>query len=132
MDRVQEIVSELAPDLKELTLKIHDNPELGNQEHKACRWQMELLQKYGFETSDNFCDIPTAYKAVYKGKKPGPKIAMLAEYDALPELGHGCGHNLIAMNTAARFTSSERRRRRRPEPKWRCPPRAPSRNTMWR
>ena len=97
MDRVQEIVSELAPDLKELTLKIHDNPELGNQEHKACRWQMELLQKYGFETSDNFCDIPTAYKAVYKGKKPGPKIAMLAEYDALPELGHGCGHNLIAM-----------------------------------
>ena len=39
----------------------------------------------------------TSYKAVYKGTKPGPKIAMLAEYDALPEIGHACGHNLIAM-----------------------------------
>ncbi len=97
MDRIQTIVNELAPELKELALKIHDNPELGNQEYKACRWQLDLLKKYGFEGSDNFCEIPTAYKAVYKGKKPGPKIAMLAEYDALPELGHGCGHNLIAM-----------------------------------
>lgn len=97
MSRIQTIVGELAPELKDLALKIHDNPELGNREYKACQWQLELLKKYGFEASDNFCEIPTAYKAVYKGKKPGPKIAMLAEYDALPELGHGCGHNLIAM-----------------------------------
>ncbi len=97
LNRVQEIVAEIAPDLKKLALDIHANPELGNQEFKACQWQVELLKKYGFETSVGFCDIPTSYKAVYKGKKPGPKIAMLAEYDALPGLGHGCGHNLIAM-----------------------------------
>ncbi len=97
IDRVNKIVEELEPELRELALKIHDNPELGHQEFKACKWQMELLEKYGFDVSDNFCDIPTSYHAVYKGKEAGPKIAMLAEYDALPELGHGCGHNLIAM-----------------------------------
>ena len=97
LKRIDEIVKSLEPELKELALKIHANPELGNQEFKACRWQMELLEKYGFEVSDNFCDIPTAYHAAYRGKKDGPKLAMLAEYDALPELGHGCGHNLIAM-----------------------------------
>ena len=41
--------------------------------------------------------MATSYKAVYQGKKSGPRIAMLAEYDALPEIGHACGHNLIAM-----------------------------------
>ncbi len=97
MDRIQTMVQELAPELKKLALDIHDNPEMGNQEFKACRWQLDLLKKYGFETCAGFCGIETAYKASYAGAKPGPKIAMLAEYDALPELGHACGHNLIAM-----------------------------------
>lgn len=96
-ERVSKIVDALAPELRKLALDIHDNPELGLQEYKACAWQKELLGKYGFEIEENFCDIQTSYKAVYKGRKPGPKIAFLAEYDALPELGHGCGHNLIAM-----------------------------------
>ena len=60
LKRIDEIVKSLEPELKELALKIHANPELGNQEFKVCRWQMELLEKYGFEVSDNFCDIPTA------------------------------------------------------------------------
>ena len=96
-ERVQQIVEELAPELKKLALDIHANPELGRQEVKACQWQEELLGKYGFEIEHAICGIPTAYKAVYKGNKPGPKMAMLAEYDALPDLGHACGHNLIAM-----------------------------------
>ena len=95
--RVEEIVEKLAPELKTLTLNIHDNPELGEEEYKAQAWQKELLEKYGFDVTTGFCDIPTAYKAVYRGSKPGIKIAMLAEYDALPEIGHGCGHSLIAM-----------------------------------
>lgn len=94
---IEEVIEKITPELKELTLKIHDNPELGMQEFNACKWQCELLSKYGFDAKDNFCDIPTAYKAVYKSSKIGPKIAMLAEYDALPEIGHACGHNLIAM-----------------------------------
>lgn len=96
-ERVSKIVDRLAPELRKLALDIHDNPELGLQEYKACAWQKELLGRYGFAIEENFCDIETSYKAVYKGRKPGPKIAFLAEYDALPELGHGCGHNLIAM-----------------------------------
>lgn len=96
-ERVSKIVDRLAPELRKLALDIHDNPELCLQEYKACAWQKELLGRYGFAIEENFCDIETSYKAVYKGRKPGPKIAFLAEYDALPELGHGCGHNLIAM-----------------------------------
>ena len=96
-ERVSKIIDALAPELKTLALNIHDNPELGLQEFKACAWQKELLAKYGFQIEDDFCNLETAYKAVYKGKKQGPKIAFLAEYDALPGLGHGCGHNLIAM-----------------------------------
>ncbi len=95
LKRVNEIADSLEPELKKLALDIHDNPELGNQEFKACRWQIELLTKYGFEVEEAFCGIPTSYKAVYKGAKPGPRIGMLGEYDALPGLGHACGHNLI-------------------------------------
>ena len=47
-ERVQQIVEELAPELKKLALDIHANPELGRQEVKACQWQEELLGKYGF------------------------------------------------------------------------------------
>ena len=94
---VKAVVEPMKPELKDLSIKIHDNPELGLQEYKACEWQIEILHKYGFIVTENFCDIPTAYKAVYSGKKSGPKIAMLSEYDALPGIGHGCGHNLICM-----------------------------------
>ena len=76
LKRVDEIVSDITPELRKLALDIHDNPELGNEEFKACQWQVELLTKYGFEVEKNFCDIPTAYRAVYKGAKPGPRIGM--------------------------------------------------------
>lgn len=97
MERVSAAVEPLRFELVEMSKIIHDNPELGGQEKLAKELQVDLLRKYGFEVEENYCDFPTAYRAVYKGKKPGPKIAMLAEYDALPKLGHGCGHNLIAM-----------------------------------
>ncbi len=95
-ERIDGIVKEIAPEIRELSKKIFDNPETGKNEVKACNWQCELLSKYGFALEKGFCGIPTSYRAIYKGKKPGPKIAMLAEYDALPGIGHACGHNLIA------------------------------------
>ncbi len=97
METISALVDSLAPELKELARNIHQNPELGLEEHKACAWQTELLLKHGFALETGYCGLDTAYKASYKSKKPGPVIAMLAEYDALPGLGHGCGHNLIAM-----------------------------------
>ncbi len=96
-EKIKEIIKNLESELRELTRKIHDNPEVGNQEFKACLWQKTLLEKYGFLVETPYLELPTAYKAVFKGKKAGPKIAMLAEYDALKSIGHGCGHNLIAM-----------------------------------
>ncbi len=95
--KAQSTIDSLSSDLKELALNIWNNPEIGLEEHTACRLQVDLLKKYGFETECPFAGFDTAYRAVYRGKRPGPKIAMLAEYDALPEIGHGCGHNLIAM-----------------------------------
>ncbi|MBM4433189.1 MAG: M20 family metallopeptidase, partial [Chloroflexi bacterium] len=81
-------------ELKELSLKIHSNPELGFEEFKAVGWLTQYLEENGFSVERGFCDMPTAFRGSYgKGK---PVIAILAEYDALPGVGHGCGHNLIA------------------------------------
>ncbi len=80
--------------LNELSLRIHSNPELGFQENKAAAWLTQYLEKNGFAVERGICELPTAFKGSYgKGK---PAIAILAEYDALPKLGHACGHNLIA------------------------------------
>src|SRR4030067_158935 len=79
--------------LRELSLNIHDNPELGFQEVKAAGWLTGYLKENGFSIERGICGIATAFKASYgKGR---PAIALLAEYDALPGIGHGCGHNII-------------------------------------
>ena len=80
--------------LSELSLKIHANPELGFQEFKAAGWLTEYLEESGFSVERGICELPTAFRATYGRGKPA--IALLAEYDALPEVGHACGHNLIA------------------------------------
>ncbi|WP_300328682.1 M20 family metallopeptidase [Fusobacterium sp.] len=82
-------------DLKNLNEYIYANPELGRKEFKACKAHKDILKKYGFEVEDNYIGIETAYLAKYSSKKSGPKIGYLAEYDALPEIGHGCGHNIL-------------------------------------
>jgi len=80
--------------LSELSLKIHANPELGFHEIKATTWLTQYLEKKDFSIERGICELPTAFRASYgRGK---PTIAILAEYDALPGLGHACGHNLIA------------------------------------
>ena len=80
--------------LRNLSLKIHANPELGFKEAKAAAWLTQYLEKNGFAVERGTCDLKTAFRGSYgKGK---PVIALVAEYDALPHLGHACGHNLIA------------------------------------
>jgi amidohydrolase len=80
--------------LIDLSKKIHSSPELGFDEKKACRWQIDLLKKLGFKVTSPFAGMKTAFAAQKGGGEP--RIAFLSEYDALPELGHACGHNLIA------------------------------------
>lgn len=88
-------VARIAPEIRELSAWIHAHPELSLEETEACRLHTELLRRHGFTVTDRFLGISTAYRAVYDSGKPGPALAFLAEYDALPTLGHACGHNLI-------------------------------------
>ncbi len=81
-------------ELIDLSLRIHANPELGLQEVSAAAWLTEFLEARGFQVERGVCQLPTAFKATYG--QGSPAIAFLAEYDALPGLGHACGHNIIA------------------------------------
>lgn len=95
LNKLENKFSEIFEDLKELNEYIYKNPELGRKEFKACEAHKNLLKKYGFEVEENYIEIPTAYLAKYSSGKKGIKIGYLAEYDALPEIGHGCGHNIL-------------------------------------
>ena len=82
--------------LIEISDFIHANPELGHEEFKSSKLLCDVLEAHGFDVTRGAADIPTAFVAEYKSGKEGPVIAFNAEYDALPEMGHGCGHQVIA------------------------------------
>jgi len=90
---IQEVESR-SSELVDISHAIHRNPELAFQEVKACEWLTEYLGRNGFEIEQGFCQLPTAFKATFGTGHPA--IAFLAEYDALPDIGHACGHNIIA------------------------------------
>ncbi|MGL5544666.1 MAG: M20 family metallopeptidase [Cetobacterium sp.] len=98
---LKERYTKILDELKELNQFLFENPELGLKEIKARDKHCELLSKYGFFVEKGYCGIETAFLANYVAKKPGPRIAYLAEYDALPEIGHGCGHNLLGVTSTA-------------------------------
>lgn len=93
--RVLEAVDRLDADLRSLALRIHAHPEVSGQEFQAQRWLTEPLIEAGFEVELGIGGLPTAFRAVWRGTADGPVIGLLAEYDALPGVGHACGHNLI-------------------------------------
>lgn len=95
-----QIVQEAEP-LKETLLAIshylRDNPETAYKEHKACAYLSRFLEQQGFDVEQGVGGVATAFAARPCGSEAArPCIALLAEYDALPKIGHGCGHNLIA------------------------------------
>lgn len=82
------------PDLVALSHRIHQNPEVGFQEYSAVGWITDHLDRLGMEVTTGLCGLPTAFVA---RRGPGPlTLAVCAEYDALPGIGHACGHNVIA------------------------------------
>lgn len=85
----------VANDLYELNDWMYHNPEIGHQEFQASEKLVELLRKHEIEVVKPYGDLETAFRAEYSTGKKGPTIAILAEYDALPGIGHGCGHNVI-------------------------------------
>ncbi len=90
-----------AAGLRELALKIHAHPELRFEEHRAAGWISELLTHRGHAVERPLGGLPTALRA--RAGQGGPRLAILAEYDALPEIGHACGHNLIAAGAVGAF-----------------------------
>ncbi len=90
----QESINGVYDDLVKLSHRIHANPELGFEEEKASAWLAEYLSDAGFQVESGICGLPTAFSARVGS---GPlHLAICAEYDCLPGIGHACGHNIIA------------------------------------
>ncbi|WP_423409218.1 M20 family metallopeptidase [Heyndrickxia sp. MSNUG] len=85
----------------ETSHRIHANPEIGNQEFFASKLLTAILEEAGFEVTRDVAGHETGFVAKKASGKPGPKVAFLAEYDALPGLGHACGHNIIGTTSVA-------------------------------
>ncbi len=102
--RFQELSAGQEDIFRQLSSDIWSRPELGLQEHYACQRQVELLREFGFEVESPFAGLDTAFRA--RWGSGGPVFAFASEYDALPKIDHGCGHNLIATAAllAARLT----------------------------
>jgi amidohydrolase len=98
---INETINKLQDTFYDVSKYIGQNPELGHEEFKACKALTDVLKEQGFTVEIGTCDLPTAFTAVYDSQKPGPSIGFMAEYDALPDLGHACGHNLIGTMSIA-------------------------------
>ncbi len=107
--RISADLDRLAPTLREVSARIHQNPELRYEEHRAAAWIAEAVERAGVAVERNFGGLSTAFRARI-GSGAGPRIAILAEYDALPEIGHACGHNLIAAGALGAFLSLAQQR----------------------
>jgi amidohydrolase len=81
--------------IKQLARWIGENPELGHEERMASGKLADELEAQGFRLERNVLGLETAFIGTYGSKKPGPTVAFLLEYDALPGIGHACGHHLI-------------------------------------
>lgn len=99
-EQVIERATSLLDELDELAGALHADPETAFDEHRSAARIADLLTRHGADVEVGAYGLPTAFRA--GAGTSGPKVAILAEYDALPEIGHACGHNLIAaMSTGA-------------------------------
>lgn len=96
----------LKEDLLGLSREIHADPELAYQEHRAADRICAILKRHGHAVERPLGGLDTAFRA--RVGPPGPAVTLLAEYDALPGIGHACGHNLIAMTNVGAFLVAAR------------------------
>ena len=90
-----EAIDRLEPELLHISHEIHAHPELAFEEHRAAALLADALRKGELDVESGAYGLPTAFAADF-GADSGPRVALLAEYDSLPDIGHACGHNLIA------------------------------------
>ena len=93
--RVCDEIDRLAPELLDVSHRIHAHPELGFEEHHAHDLLTEVLDDHGLAVQRRAYGVDTAFEA-RAGTGGGPLVAVVCEYDALPGIGHACGHNIIA------------------------------------
>ncbi len=91
-DRIDTVGDELA----KISRAIHAQPELAFKEYFACETLTDALKRHGFTPQTGVFTLETAFEAQINSPQEGPTVAILAEYDALPGIGHACGHNIIA------------------------------------
>ena len=90
----REVVDDDADALVSLSHRIHAHPELKWEEERSSEWTAAVLADHGLDVDAGICELPTAFSCRFGN---GPlHLAICAEYDALPEIGHACGHNIIA------------------------------------
>jgi amidohydrolase len=93
-EKARQTIESHKDEIIKLSVTIHENPELGHQEYKSSQLLIEKLKNLGYELEKGIAEMDTAFIARKGDGKP--IIGILAEYDALPAIGHACGHNLIA------------------------------------
>ncbi|RUS26614.1 LOW QUALITY PROTEIN: hypothetical protein BC938DRAFT_470527 [Jimgerdemannia flammicorona] len=98
---IEAAIEKISPALRELSLKIHADPELGNAEYHAHDLLTSYLAGLGFTVERHAYGISTAFVAEFAVGTGGRRVGFCAEYDALPRVGHACGHNLIAVSGVA-------------------------------
>ncbi len=97
--RATEAIDRRKDELIAMSLRIHETPEIAFQEHKCSAMLADMLADNGFQVERGVSDLPTAFRAEFGSGEP--RIAFVAEYDALPGVGHGCGHNIIGTASCA-------------------------------
>ncbi len=102
---IDHAVDACSDELVALARRIHAHPELRFEEHKASLWLSEFVASRGHRVERGVAGMSTALRS-RAGKRGGPCAAILAEYDALPGVGHACGHNLIAAGAAGAFVAA--------------------------
>ncbi len=93
---IRETVEAELPELLEIRTELYRHPEVGGEEVRSSALLVKSLKNHGFQVAELFHEIPNAFRAEFDSGKKGPVIGVMCEFDALPEIGHGCGHNLIA------------------------------------
>lgn len=91
-------IDAMRDELVQLSETIHAHPEIAFQEFESCHRLSDALESHGFTVARGVGGIATAFRAEARGTREHPAIAFLAEYDALPNLGHACGHNIVSIS----------------------------------
>ena len=127
-DKIEKEIEKNLAELSCLSEDIADHPEVSGEEYETSKKLVELLRSKGFDTEYPYAGLDTAFKAVYGKNDHKYKVAVLTEFDALPEIGHACGYRTI---WTAIFMSSELRLKKPTAPSASCARREYSKIMTW-